>query len=80
MKEATGELNMTVFVVVAIGVMSAFFFTVLWPSLKETLVANSKCRDAVCDANSVSDGMATCQYYTSSGSQVGGSFKCVWKG
>ena len=79
MKEATGELNMTVVVVIAVGILAAFFYTTIWPNIKNTYVASSKCNDAVCDPRSVVDGMATCRYYKN-GSQVGRSFKCVWKG
>jgi len=80
MKEATGELNMTVVVVIAVGVLAAFFYTILWPMLRDNYNASSKCSDAICDASTVdSSGMATCKYYKN-GSQVGNSFKCAWKG
>lgn len=73
MKEATGELNMTVVVVVAVGVLAAFFYTTIWPMIKKTYVSSSKCSDAICDKNSVSNGMATCTHN-------GETFQCVWKG
>ena len=79
MKQATGELNMTVVVVVAVGILAAFFYTTIWPVIKNSYISTSKCNDAVCDPSSVSDGMATCVYYKN-GSPVGDSFKCVWKG
>ena len=79
MKEATGELNMTVVVVVAVGVLAAFFYTTIWPLIKNTYVATSKCSDAICDKNSVNNGVATCVYYKN-GVQVGNNFQCVWKG
>ena len=53
MKQAVGELNATIAVVMLIGIMAVFFFTVLWPSINNTMVKNSKCSDAMCDANSV---------------------------
>ena len=34
MKEATGELNMTVVTVVAIAAVGAFFYAIIWPSIK----------------------------------------------
>lgn len=34
MKDAMGELNMTVVVIVAIGAVAAFFTGVLWPNIK----------------------------------------------
>ena len=34
MKEATGELNMTVVTVVAIAAVGAFFYAFIWPGIK----------------------------------------------
>ncbi|MCR5787488.1 MAG: hypothetical protein K6G37_00110 [Bacilli bacterium] len=48
MKEATGELNSTVIVVITIGLLSTFFFTVIWPLLKNNLNSNTKCSEAIC--------------------------------
>ena len=42
MKEATGELNGTLIVVIAIAALSAFFFTVIWPLIRQNLVNNKK--------------------------------------
>lgn len=33
MKEATGELNMTIIVSISIGILAAFFFGFLWPMI-----------------------------------------------
>ena len=79
MKEATGELNMTVVVVIAVGILAAFFYTTIWPLIRNTYVATSKCSDAVCDPSTVSNGKATCIYYIN-GQPQGNSFECVWKG
>ena len=57
MKEATGEVNMTVVIVIAVATLSVFFFAVLWPSIKNTFIATNKCSDAVCDPKTLSDGM-----------------------
>lgn len=43
MKEATGELNMTVVTVVAIAAVAAFFYAFIWPSIKTTISAQSIC-------------------------------------
>ena len=43
MKEATGELNMTVITVVAIAAIAALFYAFIWPSLKTTIAAQSVC-------------------------------------
>lgn len=36
MKEATGELNMTVVTIIAIGAIIAFFW-VMWPQIQDTI-------------------------------------------
>ncbi len=41
MKEATGELNMTVVTVVAIAAVGAFFYAFIWPSIKLGLMSNT---------------------------------------
>ena len=65
MKEATGELNMTILVIISIGILSAFFFTVLWPSMNNNLNMKTKCRQAICGNvknGDVVDGMVNCTY------------------
>lgn len=52
MKEATSELNMTVIVVITIGLLSTFFFSVIWPRLNSNLKSNTKCSDAICKCES----------------------------
>ncbi len=37
MKEASGELNMTVVTIVAIAAIAAFFTTVLWPRIRDNI-------------------------------------------
>ena len=37
MKEASGELNMTVVTIVAIAAIAAFFSVVLWPRIRTTI-------------------------------------------
>ena len=43
MKEATGELNMTVVTVVAIAAVAAFFYAFIWPGIKTTIQSQSIC-------------------------------------
>lgn len=43
MKEATGELNMTVITVVAIAAVAAFFYAFIWPSIKTTIQSQTIC-------------------------------------
>lgn len=40
MKEATGELNMTVVTVVAIAAVGAFFYAFVWPSIKNSITSS----------------------------------------
>ncbi len=48
MKQATGELNMTVIVVVILAILSFFFFSVIWPRIKGNFRINNKCDEAIC--------------------------------
>ncbi len=43
MKEATGELNMTVITVVAIAAVAAIFYAFIWPSIENSIAANTVC-------------------------------------
>ena len=79
MKQATGELNITVVIVVAVAILSVFFFAILYPNIKNTFIATNKCSDAVCDKRTLSEGLVTCKYYKN-GRQEGTEFKCPWKG
>lgn len=38
MKEATGELNMTVITVIAIAAIGALFYAFIWPMIQRTIV------------------------------------------
>jgi hypothetical protein len=53
MKEATGELNMTVVTVVAIAAVGAFFYAFVWPTVKSSI------RDKTCDAQCENGGTYT---------------------
>lgn len=50
MKEATGELNMTVITVVAIGAIGALFYAFVWPMIQRAIV-NNTCSAFGSDAN-----------------------------
>ncbi|MBE6140663.1 MAG: hypothetical protein E7172_03915 [Firmicutes bacterium] len=41
MKEATGELNMTVVTVVAVAAVGAFFYAFVWPGIQQGLARNT---------------------------------------
>lgn len=64
MKEATGELNATVVVVVLIAALSAFFFGFLWPMIRQNMTTNYRCSDAICESTPDANGWVDCTYYT----------------
>ncbi len=73
MKEATGELNMTVVTVVAIAAVGAFFYLVIWPSIRANLEAQVHCSSAVqCTKCNADNSDCECKYYETakSGEQV----------
>lgn len=60
MKEATGELNMTVVTVVAIAAVGAFFYAIVWPGIRNSIDRNTKCANAIC--GSCTGATCTCTY------------------
>ena len=60
MKEATGELNMTVVTVVAIAAVAAFFYAFVWPNIKDNINNSTKCSSAF-DCN-CSGSTCKCKY------------------
>ena len=51
MKEATGELNMTVVTVVAIAAVAAFFYAFIWPGIRNQIEASTYCSMATCEGS-----------------------------
>ena len=74
MKEATGELNMTVVTVVAIVAVGAFFYAFIWPGIKDSIASNTVCangqnyksgtrgQQGFIDCKAASNGKYTCDY------------------
>lgn len=60
MKEATGELNMTVITVVAIAAIAAFFYAFIWPAIKNNLAQTTYCSSAICENCTVTGSKRTC--------------------
>ena len=52
MKEASGELNMTVVTIAAIAAVGAFFYAFVWPTIQKS-IANSTCKNSCPDGSSV---------------------------
>ncbi len=77
MKEASGELNMSVVIIMAIAGLAAFFYFALWPVIRNNMNSNTKCSQAICekcpDNNCVE---VNCHLK----GKKGEDFKCVWKG
>ena len=49
MKEATGEVNMTLVVVSIVALLAAFFYFVIWPIVRNEYALNSSCGRAACE-------------------------------
>lgn len=87
MKEATGELNLTVVVVIIVALLSLFFFSILWPTIKGNFAKETKCDEAIClcpskDFNGKciipEGGQVTCTYKDKNGTEH--DITCAWKG
>ena len=82
MKEATGELNMTVITVVAIAAIAAFFYAFIWPAIKNNLLQTTHCSSATCASGSCTNdnGKRTCTdctYIQEDGTESD-AFTCVF--
>jgi hypothetical protein len=62
MKEATGELNMTVVAVVAITAVGAFFYAFIWPQVKNTIKNSTYCANATCPSTCTTGETCKCTY------------------
>ena len=83
MKEATQDLNMTMVVVISVGVLMTFFFYFLWPILYSNFEVKSQCSKAACnctvDARETIDGVEYCTQCKINGEPVD-NMKCLYKG
>ncbi len=81
MKEATGELNVTVIVVTIVAVLSLFFFSYLWPMIRRNFEGQTQCDRAICPASPSEephDGVVKCYYRDKNGAKH--DITCTWKG
>lgn len=78
MKEVQGELNTALIVLISVGVLAAFFFSYLWPIIKQNYQSNSQCSKATCNCSKeirdANDGYCLCHI------GEGAEFTCVYKG
>lgn len=77
MKEAIGELNGAIIVIMAVGALSAFFFTFMWPILADGMEKRARCSDAVCDPGYNSNYQSYCYNPKDPDKKV---FECAYKG
>jgi hypothetical protein len=77
MKEATGELNNTVIVVLSVSVLLAFFYFTLWPMIRNNFDSKSKCEQAICEKCKTGD-CETVKCYVKG--HIDEKFECVYKG
>ncbi len=67
MKEATGELNMTVITVVAIAAVAAFFYAFVWPMIQRNIEQNTRCANAFNCQTSATGDTLDCSYIDETG-------------
>ena len=81
MKEATQDLNMTMVVVISVGVLLTFFFYFLWPILNANFTVKSQCSEAACDCvnREVVDGVEYCTNCRIDGEPIE-DMRCLYKG
>ncbi len=85
MKEATGELVSSVTVLVAIGILMASFYYVLWPVIKQGFENTTACNKAICEPCKDSSGKPsnkcdTVTCYRNGIKDDEHEVKCVYKG
>ena len=78
MKEATSELNLTVIVVISVGILMAFFFTVIWPMLNGNFTRESSCRKATCNCSEATKNNNMCDCWVKDSSSE--HFSCPFGG
>ena len=87
MKEAIGDLNMTVVVVVLVAALVAFFSIVVRPAVLTGIKTDTNCDDAICPcqdkANGVCNDCYICEYNKETNSKEchqENRFSCAYKG
>lgn len=82
MKEASGELSMTAVAVVAIAAVGVLFTTLIWPSIKGSIVASTKCssafncRNAANGTGKCTNKTCYCDYYNEDGTVSTNPVQC----
>ena len=79
MKEATGELNMTVITVVAIAAVGALFTFFVWPNIQANLMLNTACSQVSTTGNYTAGGQGKGGKVGENGSITCKNFNCTAK-
>ena len=78
MKEATGELDMTLVVAIIVGLLASFFYFSIWPKIGES--QNTDCARAVCKKETLNkDGFVRCKVKNQDGTEEN-DVLCKYKG
>ena len=73
MKDATGELSMTAVAVVAIAAIGVLFSTLIWPSIKKSIMRSTYCSQAFgCTDSGEGDSLVNCYVCVSDDVDDGG--------
>lgn len=83
MKEATGELNMTVVTVVAIAAVAAFFYAFVWPAVRNNINKNTYCSMATCGqctTNETGNTNCQCEYDEDADGTADWTGTCTFEG
>ena len=78
MREATGELNLTVIVVIAVAGLVALFSMFVFPMVRKNVTNQQNCSDAVCEKEKGSCGDKYVQCHTPG--EKNETFCCPYKG
>ncbi len=76
MKEATGELNMTVITVVAIAAVAAFFYAFVWPAIQTNLQGTTACNTG---AGNTMGNSGDPDYVSCTAANAQGKYSCTFK-
>ena len=75
MREATGELNASLIVFIAVSLLAAFFFSIIWPNIKGDLKSTARCSTAICKNTFDVTGRSECHQKNSTE-----TFLCPFRG
>lgn len=80
MREATGELNMTVIVVIAVAGLVALFSMFVFPMVRKNVTNQQNCSDAVCGKAKGEGGCGAKQVQCNTPGEQNEKFCCPYKG